>query len=334
MHVVLFEFHPASRKCPLTTGHEAVVLASRDRHGKSLTNICWRNSGLIGVDPIPMQNVEEFYKTTYRQRYKRTFSPQKRHILRAARCALNRFQRIAPYLPQATRHELRSLDAGASSGEFVFLMKKLGHKASGIEPNEGYARHAVEELGLDVANCTFSEFSHGPEAFDLITLFHVLEHLEFPVEELRRLAGYLQDDGLMVIEVPNILHTQMKFSRKWHEAHLFGFSVETLNITAAKAGLVALTCGTIEDGGNLFGVFKKGDAISSEDACTRLQGHFDYVLQQLRRNSNLHYYAQSSTWLKIPRKLRVYLEEMRTANSFPNSVDILNGVYAEVSEAV
>jgi hypothetical protein len=33
-----------------------------------------------------------------------------------------------------------------------------------------------------VANCTFSEFSHTPETFDLITLFHVLEHLEFPIE--------------------------------------------------------------------------------------------------------------------------------------------------------
>jgi 2-polyprenyl-3-methyl-5-hydroxy-6-metoxy-1,4-benzoquinol methylase len=328
---VAFPNHSASRACPLTAGLEAVVLSSKDRYGRSLTNICWRDSGLIGVDPIPLPNVEEFYKTTYRQRYKRTLSPQRRHILRAARCALNRYQRIEPYLKQANRSELRTLDAGASSGEFVFLMNKLGHTASGIEANHGYAEHAVRELGLDVANCAFSEFSHSPASFDLITLFHVLEHLEFPVEELRKLSGYLRDDGLMVIEVPNILHAQMKFSRKWHEAHLFGFSVDTLEITAARAGLTALSCGTIEDGGNLFGVFQKGPVISPEDASLRLHGHFEEALQQLRCNSNLHYYAQANTWLKIPRKLRIQLEEMRSANSFASSLEILNAVYADLT---
>jgi hypothetical protein len=165
----------------------------------------------------------------------------------------------------------------------------------------------------------------------LITLFHVLEHLEFPVEELRKLSGYLQDDGLMVIEVPNILHAQMKFSRKWHEAHLFGFSVDTLEITAARAGLTALNCGTMEDGGNLFGVFQKGPVISPEDASLRLHGHFAEALQQLRCNSNLHYYAQANTWLKIPRKLGIQLEEMRTANSFASSFEILNAVYADLT---
>ena len=279
-----------------------------------------------------MPNVEQYYKLTYRQRYKCSLRPQRRHVLRAARCALHRFKRIAPELKQMGRSQLRTLDAGASSGEFVFLMKKLGHIASGIEANHGYAMHAIEELGLDVANCTFSEFSHTPETFDLITLFHVLEHLEFPIEELRRLAGYLKNDGLLVIEVPNILHTQMKFSRKWHEAHLFGFSIETLETTAARAGLTAVRCGTIEDGGNLFAVFKKGPEMSPEDASRRLDGHFENAIQQLRHNSNLRYYAQSSTWLKIPRKLRVHLEEMSTANSFSNSLTLLNAVYSKRSE--
>lgn len=325
---MIFEIQSATRPCPLTAGDDAVLLSNTDRHGNSLTNVCWRKSGLIGVDPIPIHDVEQFYRTTYRQRYKQTVYPQKRHVLRAARCALSRFKRISPYLKRIGPPELRTLDAGASSGEFVFLMKKLGHIASGIEANEGYATHAVEELGLDVATCTFSEFSHRPASFDLITLFHVLEHLEFPVSELRRLAGYLRKDGLMVIEVPNILHTGMKFSRKWHEAHLFGFSVETLETTAALAGLTALSCSTIEDGGNLFGVFKKSQAISFEDASRRLDGHFENAIQQLRHNSNLRYYAQSSTWLKIPRKLRVHLEEINTANSFPNSLALLDAVYS------
>ena len=134
--------------------------------------------------------------------------------------------------------------------------------------------------------------------------------------------------------MPNILYTQMKFSRKWHEAHLFGFSVETLKATAARAGLAALHCGAIDGGGNLFGIFQKASPISAEDAARRLNGHFEDAIQQLRHNSNLRYYAQSSTWRKIPRKLGVYLEEMRTSNSFASSFDLLNAVYPSHAEAV
>jgi hypothetical protein len=65
-----------------------------------------------------------------------------------------------------------------------------------------------------------------------------------------------------------------------------------------------------------------------------LNGHFEDAIQQLRHNSNLRYYAQSSTWRKIPRKLGVYLEEMRTSNSFASSFDLLNAVYPSHAEAV
>jgi 2-polyprenyl-3-methyl-5-hydroxy-6-metoxy-1,4-benzoquinol methylase len=321
----------SARACPLTGAHDAVLLTSRDRHGGELKNICWKDTGFIGVDPIPMPDVEEFYKTDYRQQYKGSFSPQKRHVLRAARCALDRFRRIRPYLNETGGTKLRTLDAGASSGEFVFLMNKLGHAAMGIEPNSGYAEHAKKQLGLNVANCTFSEFTAPAEKFNLITLFHVLEHLEFPVEELRLLSAMLQNDGLFVIEVPNILYPRMKFSHKWHKAHLTGFSAKTLEVTAARAGLHALTCGEIGDGGNLFGVFKPAPPISENDARERLQSHFHEAVRALEGNSDLNYYSLPSTWLKIPSKLTTQIEERRTANSYSTSVEILDAVYRDAA---
>ncbi len=324
----LTDIHSA-RACPLTGTHEAVLLTSRDRHGEKLNNICWKDTGFIGVDPIPMPDVEEFYKTDYRQQYKGSFSPQKRHVLRAARCALDRFRRISPHFSKQAETGMRTLDAGASSGEFVFLMNKLGHTAMGIEPNSGYAQHAREQLGLNVANCTFSEFGAPAEKFNLITLFHVLEHLEFPVEELKRLSTMLRDDGIFVIEVPNILYPKMKFSHKWHKAHLTGFSAKTLEVTAARAGLHALMCGEIGDGGNLFGVFKPAPVISENDARERLDSHFHEAVHALEGNSDFNYYSLPSTWLKIPSKLKTQIEERRTANSYSNSVEILNAVYRD-----
>jgi 2-polyprenyl-3-methyl-5-hydroxy-6-metoxy-1,4-benzoquinol methylase len=321
------------RVCPLTGTNEARVVAQKDRHGKALRNVCWTQSGFIGVDPIPIADVSEFYKHEYRQQYKGSFTPQKRHVLRAARCARDRYQRIKPHLDTASggSSPLATLDAGASSGEFVYLMKRLGHAASGIEPHVGYATHAKSHLGLDVSNCTFSEFVYTGRPFQLITLFHVLEHLEFPVDDLSRLGGLLDPNGLFVIEVPNILYRGMKFSHKWHAGHLNGFTAHSLKVTAARAGLEAITCGEIGDGGNLFGVFRQANPLTSEQATTLLKGRGEETLRAIDANSDLDYYTQLSTWTKIPKKLLVQIEERRTAPEHREAKSILEATYKDLT---
>jgi 2-polyprenyl-3-methyl-5-hydroxy-6-metoxy-1,4-benzoquinol methylase len=317
------------RSCPLSGSYEATVVAVLDRHGKPLRNVCWIQSGFIGVDPIPIEDVSEFYKTEYRQQYKGSFRPQNRHVLRAARCARDRFERIRAHLPEGKK--ISSLDAGASSGEFVYLMNHLGHEAEGIEPHVGYAQHAQNTLGLKVTNCTFSEFPTRSANFGLITLFHVLEHLEFPVEDLRRLRDLLAENGVFVIEVPNILYRGMKFSHKWHKGHLSGFTEDSLRLTAAAAGLEALECGAIGDGGNLFGIFRKAPPLTTEQIKTRLLDSGRKALEALSANSDLDYFRRWNTWAKIPGKLFCQLEERRTAPQHLDARTVLEGVYRGIS---
>jgi 2-polyprenyl-3-methyl-5-hydroxy-6-metoxy-1,4-benzoquinol methylase len=313
------------RSCPLSGSHEATIVAVRDRHGEPLRNVCWKESGFIGVDPIPIEDVSEFYKTEYRQQYKGAFRPQNRHVLRAARCARDRFERIRAHLPQGKK--LSTLDAGASSGEFVYLMKHLGHEAEGIEPHVGYAQHARNTLALNVTNCTFSEFPTKSANFGLITLFHVLEHLEFPVEDLRRLRDLMDAHGVFVIEVPNILYRGMKFSHKWHKGHLSGFTVDSLRLTAAAAGLEPLECAAIGDGGNLFGVFRKAPPLTPEQIRAQLLGSGQKALTALAANSNLDYFRRWSTWAKIPGKFLCQIEERRTAPKHLDAGTVLDRAY-------
>jgi 2-polyprenyl-3-methyl-5-hydroxy-6-metoxy-1,4-benzoquinol methylase len=314
------------RTCPLSGSQQATVVASVDRHGAALRNVCWLDSGFIGVDPIPISNVSEFYKKEYRQEYKGSFAPQNRHVLRAARCARDRYERIRRHLPAAPKN-LATLDAGASSGEFVYLMKTLGHEAEGIEPHIGYALHAKSTLGLNVTNCTFSEFPERPGAFRVVTLFHVLEHLEFPVADLRRLRDLLHEEGVFVIEVPNILYRGMKFSHKWHKGHLNGFTAESLRLTAAAAGLEAIECGEIGDGGNLFGVFRKALPMAPEQMKKELVGAAERTLSAIAANSDSDYFSRWDTWSKIPRKLFSQIEERGTAPKGLEAAAILKAVY-------
>lgn len=315
------------RADPLTGRRDAFVVSVIDRHGAPLRNVCWKDSGFIGVDPIPISDVETFYKKEYRQEYKGAESPHGRHVLRAARVALDRFGRIREFFPAIADKKLATLDAGASSGEFVFLMKKLGHRASGVEAHEGYATHSKKVLGLDVTSGVFSEFKVEGKRFDLITMFHVLEHLEFPVAEIARLATCLSEAGVFVIEVPNILYRGMRFPHKWHRGHLSGFSARTLEAAALRAGLHPLVCGEVGDGGNLFGIFRKGHSFSEEAIVQRLGGA-EHELACLAANSDADYFARPSTWLKLAPKLVRQLEERRTARCFNTPADILEAVYS------
>ncbi len=314
------------RPNPLTGSVDAILIAEYDRHGQPLTNVCWTDTGFIGVDPIPSPDVENFYRTEYRQSYKGTTSPKARHILRAARVALYRLQQIADVFPKILKACLQTFDAGASSGEFVYLMQKLGHTASGLEAHEGYAGHAQKALGLNVSNGVFSEFNPGVERFDVITLFHVLEHLEFPVEDLARLSEGLHTQGIFVIEVPNILYRGMRFKHKWHAAHLNGFSQKTLEATAHCAGLHPVLCTESGGGANLFGVFRKGEKIPAQNVLPP-DSDAKAELNALAANADADYFSRLGTWSKIGPKLLAQLEERWTARRFSSPSALLDSLY-------
>ena len=112
---------------------------------------------------------------------------------------------------------------------------------------------------MDVSVCPFSKFD-SKRKFDLITMFHVLEHLENPLDDLRYLSSNLTEDGRFVIEVPNILYQDMSFKNKWHKGHLFSFTEHSLPLLMNKVGLDTVKCGPIGDGANLWGEFKKKES--------------------------------------------------------------------------
>ena len=100
-----------------------------------------------------------------------------------------------------SRHkkEGRILDYGAGTGDFLNDMKTRNWEVVGVEPNPG-ARDLGLEKGLDVYG-NLSEINSGE--FDVITLWHVLEHVPDFENILRQLRSKLKKDGILVIAVPN-----------------------------------------------------------------------------------------------------------------------------------
>ncbi|MEI7509011.1 MAG: class I SAM-dependent methyltransferase, partial [Flavobacterium sp.] len=93
----------------------------------------------------------------------------------------------------------RILDIGAGVGDFLQVAKKDGWQTTGIEPSEKAKKIAINKGVSFVEN--LSELENN--SFDIITMWHVLEHvpdLENQIKELKRL---LKPNGTILIAVPN-----------------------------------------------------------------------------------------------------------------------------------
>lgn len=93
----------------------------------------------------------------------------------------------------------RLLDIGAGTGDFLVAAQTHGFAITGVEPN-AKARARAEKKGIALHR-EISEVSHTD--FDVITLWHVLEHLPHLQEQLKQMTTLLNDKGILIVAVPN-----------------------------------------------------------------------------------------------------------------------------------
>lgn len=266
------------------------------------------DTGLVRNDPVPDDaELAQFYAEDYRISYKGARKPRRRQILR-------NFRRAAIYLrtyQDLLEPKSRVLDVGAGSGEFAFLMTRLGKTVTGIEPNVDYAAYCRDELGLDVRTSHLAPDLFRPGQFDLIRMNHVLEHLNNPVRYLGEIANWLAPDGLLYIEVPNIEADCRSKSRgrMFHYAHIFNFNPWTLRACAGLAGLAEAPETARKSAGTTCAFFRP-DAAAAESTKVRNPQNADHVRTLIRA----HYGGAFSKGnaAKPIRKLAGQIEESLT----------------------
>lgn len=119
----------------------------------------------------------------------------------------------------------RLLDIGAGTGDFLMEAKIKGWKINGVEPNEK-ARNQAKAKNIKLAPDT-SNFKS--EKFDVITMWHVLEHVYDLKSQIIELEHLLKKDGLLIIAVPNFKSFDAQHYKKYWAAydvprHLWHFS--------------------------------------------------------------------------------------------------------------
>jgi SAM-dependent methyltransferase len=264
-----------------------------------------------------VDEIRRYYSGEYRLDYKGHSTPSMRNVARSARGALNRYRALSPYLKQGDR----ILDAGAGGGEVVYVLGRFGFVASGIEPDEHYAQHAREALGVPVRTGFVQDLSFQSGSFDVITMYHALEHVEDPFAILSQLRTWIVAGGVLYIEVPNVEARCIAPSHRFHFAHFYNFNHTTLEALGRKAGFEPVQTTTSPDGGNLISVFRAAPAAVP---FRRDPENYSRIAATVRGHTRLKYYCSRYPYVGPLGRLRSHLTDRRASTNCATPTQVLD----------
>jgi len=131
------------------------------------------------------------------------------------------------------------LDIGCGTGWTTSIWKENGFQPVGLESSQARAEIAQKRYGIPTELQHIENYQPS-EKFDVAIMRHLLEHIEHPARVLEKVRGFLKDDGLIVVVIPNINSIgRFIFEEKWEWVlpwHLHFYTPKTLSALLEKCG--------------------------------------------------------------------------------------------------
>jgi SAM-dependent methyltransferase len=196
--------------------------------------------GLCFTNPRPSAaSIGQFYPVGY--------APH--HLPRPGkRTRARRPPRLPPWArPRGVRRSLawhgegRLLDFGCGGGSFLQRMHRQGWQVTGLDVSPEAVRRVRNGLGLPALLGTLPHPELPPESFDIITMWHSLEHVHRPMAVLEEAYRLLAPGGKLVVAVPNIDSLAFRwFGASWYgldlPRHLTHFAPWSLEMMLQNVG--------------------------------------------------------------------------------------------------
>ncbi len=181
--------------------------------------------GFKFTNPIPgIEEIPKYYQSTEYISHSNADKGIVNKIYQTVRSYTlkSKFQLIRKYVKEG-----QVLDIGCGTGEFLNIMQQGNFVATGIEPNQDARKHAKRKYGLAVYD-EADILSLQKKSHNVITLWHVLEHVYNLKERILQIKELLTDDGILVVAVPNPSSWDAKHYGKFWAAydcprHLYHF---------------------------------------------------------------------------------------------------------------
>lgn len=216
-------------RCPICDSLEQeIFLRSKDYSvsGESFNVVACKNCGFHFTNPIPAEDrIGSYYKSDAYVSH----SSSKKGII-------NRIYHIVRWYSLRRKRKLidslslgrRLLDIGAGTGHFCRVAKEGGWKVTGLEPDLDARAIAKTINGVDLLPIE-ELYNLNEEKFDVVSMWHVLEHVYHLNRDVEQLLSLLKPDGVLVIAVPNMASYDAKYYKEHWAAydlpiHLYHFT--------------------------------------------------------------------------------------------------------------
>jgi 2-polyprenyl-3-methyl-5-hydroxy-6-metoxy-1,4-benzoquinol methylase len=175
-------------------------------------------------------NPKELYKDFYKNEMAARFGLGIECLIRAFR--FFRAFKVFTAFPGAKM----ILDIGSGRGFMLYYLKKYYHykRTAGTQISENAYVFSRDVLGLEIYDKDLLDLSFDKGSFDVITIWHVLEHISKPDKYIERIYEILNDHGKLIVEVPNFDSWSLPISGKYWlgldlDHHIHFFTPESLS---------------------------------------------------------------------------------------------------------
>jgi 2-polyprenyl-3-methyl-5-hydroxy-6-metoxy-1,4-benzoquinol methylase len=227
-------FSDAPLKCYLCGSEKCIRIHDTIRYNLSPRPFRCEMCGFVFLYPrMTVAAEKEFYENTYRSVYDIQNAEELwEDSIPEARKRVRRFANLFS-------KDSRLLEIGCASGFFLHEVKDSVKTVTGVELTNEHINFALNK-GLKVMN----SLDKVPDnSYDLIFMFHVLEHVNDPIQFLKEVKKKLCERGKIIVEVPNVddvLVSVYKIKNHldfyWEIAHNYYFSRITLQKVLENAG--------------------------------------------------------------------------------------------------
>ena len=224
----------AASNCILCDGSDRSLLFRQDEWSVYRCNGC----GLGRLDPRPdPDELNALYRSDYfESNYNKGLKLGSPEMMRRLSGEAHRIR----FFKKAARRG-RLLDVGCGMGYFLLACLDAGYEVEGMDISADAAAYVQDELKITVTVGTVEGIDYPPASFDVVTMWHFLEHTRGPGRYIENARRWLKPEGVLVVDVPNYQGTDARKTwsrwKGWQlPFHLYHFTPETLKRLLAKHG--------------------------------------------------------------------------------------------------